>query len=341
MFLLALILGLAAASGVEEGPGTMLGGKLNGHVKSVADTTAVPGTPEVIERRKYSPDGCMKEYSISTGQESAKIFISACDGNGHKIEEREYIQHDNNARSITTFRYDTYGNLTEEQSQDGNGKVRYIHSYTYEGRHLTEEKSTDGTKVLNQRFYTYDAGGNMVRDSSSEGKTNTSREFKHDAKGRLLEFTVRDCRKGSCNITKETYKRDAKGNEIEMVHTETDTTKNFKNVSVYEDTMPVEMRQYKSRGLNFIRTLRYDKRGNIIETTYHSYLDSRPANEKYTYEWNEHGDKVKEIGYNPDGTESYTWIFEYEYDHAGNMLRQTRVRNGERTVITRRRIEYY
>lgn len=326
----------------RESPGTLMGGKLTGQVKLVADTTMIPGTPEVIERRKYAPDGCLTERVIATGGELPHIFLSACDGYGNRIEEREYIHHDNTPIGITTCRYDDQERLVEVQRRNSNGDITLSHTYTYGGSgQKTGEKSMDGSKILSQHFYTIDRAGYLEQDSSVEGDVTATRIFKRDANGRIQDYTLNECRKGRCEKIKELSKRNAKGNETELIHTETDTTQNFKNIVVYQDTLPVEIRQYKSKGLNFLRTTQYDKQGHILETTYRSYLDDRPLYEKYSYKWNEHGDKTEEIGYNADGTVAYKLTFEYIYDSVGNMIRKIRIKNGVPVVITSRRIEYY
>ena len=325
-----------------EAPGTLMDGKLLGHVKSVADTTEIPGTPEVIERRKYSPDGCMAEYAISTGYEPAKIFISACDGRGNKTEEREYLQHDNSIRSVTIYKHDNGGRLTEEQKQDGNGHIKYTLTYTYDqAGQKTERKLMEDGKLSSQHFYQYDDAGNLERDSSIEGETKTCDYFRYDAKGRIVEHVSNYYTKNSFSSVKEASMRDAKGNEIEMLYTDTDTSRNYKRVTIYQDTLPVEIREYKSAGLSSFRTFAYDKKGRVIETTYHSYLDSQPVSEKNTYKWNEHGDQTEEAGYKPDGNLSYQLNYEYIYDTMGNMIRKSRIKDAVRTVLTRRSIEYY
>jgi YD repeat-containing protein len=314
-----------------------------GHVRLVIDTTAIPGTPEVIERRKYAPDGCLTERVISTGGELPHIFISACDGYGRKEEEREYIQHDNTPITTTKYRYNSRGYMIEESISKYKDHTWLNHGYTYDANgHKTSERTVDGSDILNWHTFIYDTAGYLQADSGMEdGGRRTNHIYRRDGKGHILESISNECSRSGCATIKELSKYDAKGNAYELIHSETDTDRNFKNIIVYQDTFPVVIRQYTSKGLNFLRSAKYDKKGHILETTYRSYLDEHPVHEKYSYQWNEHGDKTEEVGYNADGTVAYKMTFEYIYDSAGNIIRQTRIKDGLPIVIMRRQVEYY
>lgn len=342
MFLLLLMCTLLAGPEGEES-GSIPSGKLLGHVKAVSDTLSVPGAPDIVERRRYSPGGCLSEYTISTGfDKEVPIFKYACDEHCNILEKRKYLPNESKPKELVIYKYDDKEHVTEEQGQDGSGNVKYTLTYSYDkAGHCTEKKRMEGASLISLHLYKYNAAGNLERDSSAEGEKQACAYYRHDAKGKAMEYVFNEYAKNFFSSTKEVSKRDAKGNETEVVHTETDTAKNFKKVMTYQDTLPIEIREYKSAGLSSIRTYRYDKIGHVIETTYHSYLDLQPVNGKNTYKWNERGDKTEEIGYKQDGNFDYQLNYEYIYDAMGNMIRESHIKNAERTVIRRRSIEYY
>ena len=62
---------------------------------------------------------------------------------------------------------------------------------------------------------------------------------------------------------------------------------------------------------------------------------------KYTYKYDEKGNKIEENQYNANGTLNYKTTFKYEFDASGNWIKQTESKDGKPSKIKEREIEYY
>jgi|GEM_PF-4912561 len=323
-------------------PGTMAT-TLKGHIRSVTDTIRLPGAAEVVERKIYDADGFLIEYTVSTGYEHLppKLYRYKSDMHGHRIEQRLYDRTSRTPLEYITYEYDTKGNLLAEQKFDAKDRRISTHTLRYDlaGR-LIEDSREEGAKLIHE-FYEYNTAGYLIRDSIADSTTPECSYFKYDAKGKQIQSLHYLYTKDAIVWQKEISKRDAKGNQTELTHTESDSTMNFRDVMVYRDTALTEIRRYRPAGLDFVRTTDRDKRGNIIEETYHTYLGNKPETKKIHYTVNQHGDATEEISYLPDGNIGYKLVFEYEYDAFGNMIRKVRIKGDDRSVILARAIQFW
>jgi hypothetical protein len=116
--------------------------------------------------------------------------------------------------------------------------------------------------------------------------------------------------------SKNTYKYDEKGNNI-------------------EDNL------YKADGsLPWKHTFKYDVKGNKIEEIIYN-ASNGSLSSKNTYKYDEKGNNIERNTYDGDGSLRVKNTYKYEFDATDNWIKQTSTTNGKSYYLTERVIEYY
>ena len=206
------------------------------HQAGLMVTTAIlDDKGRLLEGADYLPGGNPDTKSTST-----------YDKNDNAIEHASYIHDDLSSRSTT--RYDSRKRKVEQLSFDGNGKQRskFVFQYDNRGRQIAFEVQPDGKRVrssvatLDRRgnelerveynsngtresryVFRYDNRGNLLSEThyyTSNGKSSSSRStYVYDRNGYVLEYSLYF---DEVLEKQTTFKRDARGNPIEIVETD-------------------------------------------------------------------------------------------------------------------------
>ncbi len=70
-------------------------------------------------------------------------------------------------------------------------------------------------------------------------------------------------------------------------------------------------------------------------------IEKGSLGDKYTYKYDEKGNKIVENSYNADGSLREKNTYKYEFDAMGNWIKQTLITDGKPKDLTERVIEYY
>lgn len=220
-------------------------------------------------------------------------------------------------------------------------RVKYLYEYEEGTRSVKTEYKYDDTNCITNQ-YIYDEEGNLLRSAIEERDLNgnvisytrydesgdiTSREdITYNADGQEL---TRSCYEANfLNSGETTYILENVYNENgELVKTIRNEEGNFctQVEYEYENGQRIHSKNYFSDGTLFYETdYVYDKEGNLLEennkypeTYIGSYLLSKSGSGKTEYEYDENGNKVKELFFK-DG--KFRESYEYEYDEYDNIL---------------------
>lgn len=160
-----------------------------------------------------------------------QTFDETYDAQGNKI--RHTFKQGNRIHSESTWKYDAQGNLVEKtKDKDGDGKVdiRKILEYDSQGRKIKEIHYTNGDGEPDKiRVYSfgYDAQGNLIQTTKSNGKGNLLKRTRDiDKDGKLEEKVYYGYDEGpelGGRLIRETSDRDGDGcnDEIHYLYYET------------------------------------------------------------------------------------------------------------------------
>jgi hypothetical protein len=169
--------------------------------------------------------------------------------------------------------------------------------------------------LLNITIYEYEHGNKFKMSSyETSGGPPYYERYSYDEKGNLIE-KIGYKSNSSRLISKETYKYDAKENEIEL-------------------------KEYNSGGgLEGYEIYKYDEKGNKIEADYFSSGGNLSNISKYKYD--EKGNETEYDIYNKDHDMRINSRNKYVYDKYGNWIKRISYRDEKAKKITERIIEYY
>ncbi|MFT9056674.1 MAG: RHS repeat-associated core domain-containing protein [Ethanoligenens sp.] len=109
------------------------------------------------------------------------------------------------ASRVTSYAYDAAGNVTRTNRPDGSVLTE---TYDAANRVTGMTDKTAAGAIINQYAYAYDADGNILTETSSDGSTTATMTY--DANGRLTGRQVKDS--AGTVTTNDTYALDAAGN---------------------------------------------------------------------------------------------------------------------------------
>jgi len=137
-----------------------------------------------------------------------------------------------------------------------------------------------------------------------------------------------------------------------------------KEVNVHEDGKISEVIAFNENGIKE-KICKYEysnnelsggkilnKAGNVVTSFQNEYKNGQLVSQTekdsigeilsiVNYKWNTQNDKIETITNFPKAESKYQLIYEYEYDEAGNWVKQTQLFNGEVVKIVMRDITYY
>lgn len=279
--------------------------------KYTLDFYNLKGKVSSMEEIKYSaeqsPNGLQKGKVLQ--KESYRF-----DTGGNLLEEEMYINRDFRRR---TYTYNKSGKLLACESYDEKG-LSYFSTYDYDitGTYATSETvyNKDGSVSSKLKSH-YDARGNQTefiaysRDDRMTSKTT----YVYNAKDYLIEEHLNNVEPSLLEVTWiSSY--DDKGNRI--------------GLDRYDPGKPV----YK-------QTFGFDANRNKIEDNVLNDDGSVKHKVTYTYDAQKNKTEITEI--NSDGIIKFKTVISYEYDKHGNWLNSTHSLNETPKYIYERKLEYF
>ena len=179
---------------------------------------------------------------------------------------------------------------------------------------------------------------NGWEEANLKGKVKSFTESKYGAEDRFGEIQ----KKESSLYSKETYKYDDKGNEIEENTYNADGSLFF--VPVFQEIV----KNHESLSSTII--IKYDDKGNRIEENIYKVIKGDSINGQVvgggvsnytiTYKYDDKGNKIEAIWCRSDGSLFEKETYKYEFDEKGNWIKKISFRN-QIGNIKEREYEYY
>jgi len=137
-----------------------------------------------------------------------------------------------------------------------------------------------------------------------------------------------------------------------------------KEVNILKEGRITEVKEFNEMGINE-KIYKYEylnndvsggkilnKSGDVVTSFQNEYKNGQLASQMekdsigdilsiVKYKWNTHNDKIETITTFPKAESEYQLTYDYEYDEAGNWVKQTLLFNGEVIKIVMREITYY
>lgn len=204
--------------------------------------------------------------------------------------------------ATTKFTYDAVGNLVAERNPNGQ-----VTTSEYDNlNRLVKTTAPDPDGILGSGLpssveYTYDAFGQLIRETNGEGET---RSYVYDAQGNLIRETD-GLGQTTGKSTLSTY--DSEGNLL----TYTDPEGN-KTTYTYDRLNRVKTDTIKLAGVDAIRTYTYNAQGNLS-----GYLDR--DNRKTTYQYDRLDRVTHEYWWNVTHTAGIHLVH-HQYDKLGRVV---------------------
>lgn len=235
------------------------------------------GNPDTKLALTYDQNGNELERTYYLHDEVSGRSIMRYDGRKRKIEELSLFR-DGKVRSKLTYKYDRRGNqIGFELKPNGETVKRFESTLDRRGNELERvEYNDDGTRE-GRYVYRYDNAGNRVSEThyyTKDGKTSSSREtFAYDRNRQVIESSLYF---DGVLESRKTYKRDARGNQIEKVETDSKQRVVAKESWSYEfdpEGTPARIKvselNAKTPGKPLQRTFEYRLiRGNVKTATF-------------------------------------------------------------------------
>jgi hypothetical protein len=203
--------------------------------------------------------------------------------------------------------------------------------------------------------------GNKCSCPAAEKEECNQASFVYNEQGNLIESCDID-NNGNIDFTyKYNYDKHGVCKEIEKFSSEQLVDK---KENIFEDGKLIEVKVFNGEGINENSCqYRYtgdevserkivNRSGNVVATFHYEYSNGQLVSQMEkdsvgdvltitTYNRNSKNDKIETITTFPKSKSEYKLIFEYEYDNAGNWIKQTQLYNGELIRIVMREITYY
>jgi len=277
------------------------------------------GPMKTVKRQQFNTS---KRLGLFTRQQSQMISSISFNAEGNKTEEINYNSGGDSIHGCS-YSYDGQGRKIAQVMHQGNINGQTTYSYNHEGREV-EALEQVGEKVIVRRRYlaTYDAQGKQIAAYYREGdmELKASYRYSYDKQGQLIELaTLTD---ESLVYHRVVYSYDDKGNLTSKVAYRPDGQVYKKSLFSYDgDRKREETFTFSNDGAEYLHLFElYDGRGNVVEVG----------------------------GFDKSGQLSGgKTIRRYEYDHAGNWIKQT-VQSVDPVTgklwaewVEERQIEYY
>ncbi len=257
--------------------------------------------------------------------------------------------------------YDEYGNLTRYTALDGEGNLIeeyfYLYEYDEEGNMLHSEQYWDEVLVEEDDYALGFFGEYLVKTQIVYYEGIVSSVVEYDEYGNCVKMVMYD-EEGNVSIEEATqYEYNEEG---EVLHSE--QVGSYSDGSVYKEVRneyndQISWVYYDENGevlFEIISEYEYDENGNVLsKKNYHDgvlsdesiyvvvedewgdrayeqmYIGYLEDGAKEVYEYNEHGDNVREIAYDAEGNIVYEYRYEYGYDENDNIIWE-KIYDGER-----------
>lgn len=268
-----------------------------------------------------------------------------------------------------TYRYDKDGNLVGKNTYKENGALDDSSTYLVDERGSRIDWTTytaDGTKVRDF-ISEYDTRGNLLESNEYvKDKLNFRHTYRYDDKSNDIEERGYD-EKGRLTW-KETLEYDTKDNLIEVVDYGPRDSFEARYKYKYDDkNRLIEEDEYRSETSDKHKTVvnKYDVKGTLVEVKnfdeknqliHHATMDNdelhvidisykpngdinKMTNRKHKYD--SRSNEAEETIYDADGKVVLKYIYEFEYDKAGNWIKKTIFENDKPVEVSERKINYY
>lgn len=279
----------------------------------------------------------MKKIILLTALITASFILFSCSGqNNNKIKnDLTELKLKGKVKTLKETKYIAVDKFGEIQKGDMVDEVpKYICSFNEIGKKTEESQyNSDGSLLISGRWiYKYDDKMNNIEINmySSDGSLNDKNIYIYDDKGNKTEWNAYNSN-GSLSF-KWSYKYDDKGNLIES-------------------------NNYSSKGSLIAKYIyKYDDKGNKIEENL--YLPNNELMGKTTYVYDDKGNEIEKQDYKSDGSlgnksikkyddkgNMIKWdediTYKYNFDEAGNWIKQIEFKNSIPQTIREREIIYY
>jgi acyl-CoA-binding protein len=194
---------------------------------------------------------------------------------------------------VTTFTYDSNGNMIKETNNDLTDIDDEIATLIYDanGRLIRDELDVWPFGSINEAgTYTYDANGRLMsrkEDSGNNGTTDAVETYTYNASGNLTGYGEDTDNNGIIDIV-ETYSYDANGN---LTRGEGDTNNNGTIDEVFTASYDANNNAISSAfdsdnngTIDGTGTFTYDANGNLIREEYDTD-NNGTTDERYTHSW--------------------------------------------------------
>lgn len=277
------------------------------------------GPVKTIKREQFNTS---KLLGLFTRTQSRLISSISFNAEGNKTEEINYNSGGDSIHSCS-YSYDGKGRKTAQVMAQGNIHGETTYAYNHDGREV-EALEQVGEKVLIKRRYvaTYDAQGKQIAALYSEGdrEMKASYRYSYDKQGQLAELATLTAE--GVVYYRIAYSYDEKGNLTSELAYRPDGQLDKKSLFSYDgDRKREETFTFTNDGAEYLHTFElYDTRGNVVEVGVF--------------------DKSGQLS-------GGRTIRRYEYDQAGNWIKQT-VQSVDSVTgklwgewVEERQIEYY
>jgi hypothetical protein len=240
-----------------------------------------------------------------------------------------------------SYRFDTEGNLQEEEMYIGRDFRKRTYTYNKSGKLLAYESYNE--RGLSYFYtYDYDITGTYVTGKTGynkDGSVSSKIKNHYDARGNQTEFIAYS--PDGLMTTKTTYVYNDKGYLIEE-HLN-DVVPNLLEVkwfSSYDDKgNRIGLDRYDPGKPVYKQTFGFDANRNKIEDNVLNDDGSVKNKVTYTYDAQKNKTEITETG--SDGTIKFKTVITYEYDKNANWVNSTHSINETPKYIYERKLEYY
>ena len=203
--------------------------------------------------------------------------------------------------------------------------------------------------------------GDNCRCPAAERDECNQASFVYNEKGNLIESCDID-NNGNIDFTYK-YVYNKYGECLEIDRFSGDQLMG-KEVNIHDEGKITEVKEFNEKGINE-KIYKYEysnnevsdgrilnKAGYVIATFHNEYKNGQLVLQMekdsigeilsiVNYKWNTHNDKIETITTYPKAKSEYQLTYDYEYDEAGNWVKQTQLFDGEVVKIVMRDSTYY
>lgn len=278
--------------------GVILKGKPSGY-ESTNYLYRYDSKGRLLESKKFDDRGLANINNVNTYEYNEKgLLIKKIDSGypwvyiynkkGKLISEAKRYTSKEGFTYAYVYSYDKKGNMIEQKALLGDSTVDAKWVFTYDGKkNQTEENYYDEHGVDETYKFKYDSKNHMIEKSwtyDSDGYAGERTTWQFDKKGNLLVT----CQYNKTNslTSKDSCVYNAKGQKLEAW-----------------------FYYYGSLDSKHVYTL--NDLGQVVEEKVYEKADI--LSRSYTYEFDSHGNWIKEIEFNPEGKPKSITVREFEY----------------------------